>query len=99
MANISNMDNRGNMGKHKVILEDREKLSISGVMEVISFDEESVSADTDMGIILIKGEGLHISKLNLDEGILQVEGSVDLIEYGDGESSSKGGFLFGKIFK
>lgn len=98
---MANMDNRinGNMSKHKIVIEDRERLYVSGVMEVISFDEESISADTDMGVILIRGEDLHISKLNLEEGILQVEGNVDLIEYGDGESSSRGGFLFGKIFK
>lgn len=88
----------GNYGRHRIVLEERERLLINGVTDVISFDEESVSADTDMGVILIRGEGLHISKLNLDEGVLQVEGNVDIIEYGDG-TVSKGGFLLGKIFK
>ena len=64
-----------------------------------AFDDESITADTDMGMIVIRGEDLHISRLNLDEGILQVEGSVDSIDYSDGAENSKGGFLLGKIFK
>lgn len=93
------MNNDVSSGKHRVILEERERLSLSGVTDVIAFDEESITADTDMGIVVIRGEGLHISKLNLDEGILQTEGNVDSIEYGDAAGESRGGFLFGKIFK
>ena len=93
------MKGENGYSRHKIILEEREKLSITGVTDVIAFDEESITADTDMGVITIRGEGLHISKLNLDEGVLQTDGNVDSIEYGDGSSSSRGGFLLGKIFK
>ena len=72
---------------------------MSGVTDVVSFDDESITADTDMGMIIIRGEDLHIGRLNLDEGVLQVDGSVDSIEYTDGSESSRGGFLLGKIFK
>ncbi|MDD5944857.1 MAG: sporulation protein YabP [Clostridia bacterium] len=85
--------------RHRIVLEERERLSLTGVTDVIAFDEESITADTDMGIIVIRGEGLHISRLNLDEGVLQTEGSVDSIEYGDGEASGRGGFLLSRIFK
>lgn len=95
MANETNKST----ARHKVILEDRSRLSISGVMDVASFDDENITADTDMGMIIIRGEDLHISKLNLDEGILQVEGSIYSIDYSDGSDASKGGFLLGKIFK
>jgi len=85
---------------HKIILEERERLSITGVTEVIAFDDESITADTDMGVLVIRGEGLHIGKLNLDDGILQTEGEIESIEYTDGDGTTKGGaFLFGKIFK
>ena len=93
------MNGENGYSRHKIILEEREKLSITGVTDVIAFDEESITADTDMGVITIRGEGLHISKLNLDEGVLQTDGNVDSIEYGDGSYSSRGGFLLGKIFK
>ncbi len=93
------MNNDTSGEKHRVILEERERLSLSGVTDVIAFDEESITADTDMGIVVIRGEGLHISKLNLDEGILRTEGNVDSIEYGDAAGNSRRGFLLGKIFK
>ena len=68
------MNGENGYSRHKIILEEREKLSITGVTDVIAFDEESITADTDMGVITIRGEGLHISKLNLDEGVLQTDG-------------------------
>lgn len=94
-----NEDAKG-YNRHRIILEERERLSVTGVTEVIAFDEESITADTDMGILVIRGEGLHIGKLNLDDGLLQTEGEVESIEYTDGNNTAKGGgFLFGKIFK
>ncbi len=71
------MNGENGYSRQKIILEEREKLSITGVTDVIAFDEESITADTDMGVITIRGEGLHISKLNLDEGVLQTDGDVD----------------------
>ncbi len=94
MANETGRDIR-----HRIVLEERSRLSVSGVTDVVSFDDESITADTDMGMIIIRGEDLHIGRLNLDEGALQVDGSVDSIEYTDGSESSRGGFLLGKIFK
>ena len=86
--------------RHRITLDDRERMSIVGVNEVISFDEEAITADTDQGIILIKGEGLHITKLNLDDGILQTEGLVECIEYTEESSfSNSSKSLFGRIFK
>ena len=73
--------------RHKVVLEERCRLSVSGVIDVAAFDDESITADTDMGMIVIRGEDLHM------------EGSVDSIDYSDGAENSKGGFLLGKIFK
>lgn len=94
MANETGRDIR-----HRIVLEERSRLSVSGVTDVVSFDDESITADTDMGMIIIRGEDLHIGRLNLDEGVLQVDGSVDSIEYTDGSEASRGGFLLGKIFK
>lgn len=92
-----NMNNSAS--RHRVVLEERSRLSISGVTDVISFDDESITADTDMGMVAIRGEDLHISRLNLDEGVLQVDGSIDSIDYGDDSAAAKGGFLLGKIFR
>lgn len=80
-----------------LILENREKLSISGVIDVESFNEESVIVDTEMGILIVRGADLHINKLNLDSSELCVEGDITSCEYSDREKN-KGGFL-ARMFK
>ncbi len=81
-----------------ITLENREKLSVSGVIDVESFNDECIIVDTELGILIIRGEDLHINKLNLDDSVLNVEGDIMCCEYSDKESKSKGGF-FGKMFK
>ena len=85
--------------RHRIVIDERERMSVTGVTEVVSFDEESIMADTDMGMLIIRGNALHISKLNLDEGILQTEGEIESIEYTDGDISDRGGMFFRKIFR
>ncbi|MGL4791763.1 MAG: YabP/YqfC family sporulation protein, partial [Anaerotignaceae bacterium] len=50
--------------KHKIVMDQRERLFIDGVTEVISFDEETVICETDMGTLIIRGAQLHVEKLN-----------------------------------
>ncbi|MCX7746339.1 MAG: sporulation protein YabP [Clostridia bacterium] len=83
-----------------LILENREKLSISGVLDVESFNDECVVVDTELGVLIINGEDLHINKLNLDNSELIIEGLVSSCEYSDKESSkSKGLGFLGRMFK
>jgi sporulation protein YabP len=76
---------------HHVILEDRSALSVSGVEEVESFDENSILMSTAQGTLVVRGEGLHIEKLSLDGGDLKVEGSIDALSYE--ERRPKGSWL------
>ena len=59
-----------------VILENRQKLSISGVVDVESFNDECVIADTELGILVIKGMDLRINKLDIDSSELGIEGDI-----------------------
>ena len=68
-------------GIHNLILEGRAKLSISGVTEVESFDEQAVILHTEMGMLEIKGNHLHIHKLNVETGDVAVEGEIDSAAY------------------
>ncbi|MCI8423108.1 MAG: sporulation protein YabP [Lawsonibacter sp.] len=88
-------DNRPDMG-HRVILEDRNRLLVSGVEEVESFDEGSILLTTALGALEIQGEGLHIEKLSLDGGDLKVEGQVNALLY-ENEPRERGGLL-GRLF-
>lgn len=83
-----------------LILENREKLSISGVIDVESFNDECVIVETELGGLIIRGEDLHISKLNLDSSELNIEGEIISCEYTDNEGSRSGGLgFFGRIFR
>lgn len=77
---------------HHLILEERERLTVSGVVEVESFDENVIVMTTAQGVLIVRGEGLHIEKLSLDGGDLKVEGLVESLTYEE-DRRSKGGFL------
>ena len=81
---------------HHLILEGREQLSVSGVEEVESFDENTIVMLTSRGTLVVRGEELHIEKLSLDGGDLRVEGSIDSLTYEDG-GRERGG-LFSRLF-
>lgn len=86
--------------KHVLTLSDREKLSITGVTEVFSFDEEVIELETGKGYLEIKGDGLHIIKMNIDDGEVIVEGTVDELIYHDNQSQGKKkGTIMSKLFK
>ncbi len=84
---------------HSVAIENRSKITITGVADVDSFDESMVLLATDMGFITLHGEDLHISKLNLEEGHLIVEGEILALEYGDVDDLSRGSGFWGRLFR
>lgn len=82
-----------------LILENRERLSISGVIDVESFNDESVIVDTELGVLVVRGMDLHINKLNIDSSELSIEGDIVSCEYSERDGGrSKGGF-FARMFK
>jgi sporulation protein YabP len=81
-----------------LILENREKLSISGVIDVESFNDECVVVETELGTLIVKGIDLHINKLNIDSSELGIEGEIISCEYSDRESKNRGGF-FARMFR
>lgn len=83
-----------------LILENRERLNISGVIDVESFNDESVIVDTELGVLVVKGIDLHINKLNIDNSELGIEGEIISCEYSDRDGSrNKGGGFFARMFK
>lgn len=84
--------------RHTLQLDEREKVRISGVLDVMSFDEEGIMMETASGILWLKGTGLHMGKLDLESGEVQVEGMIDSITYSDGAFAEKHSIL-GKLFR
>lgn len=83
---------------HRLVLEERGSLSVSGVEEVERFDENEIVMSTVRGTLTVQGEGLHIEKLSLDGGELKVEGSVDSLLYEDGGGRGERVGLLARLF-
>ena len=81
-----------------VILENREKVSLTGIKDVLSFDDEIVILESELGILSIKGTNLRVNKISVDSGDVIVEGAIKGIEYSDKEPFQKQG-LMSRIFK
>lgn len=97
--NINNSSNISATGViQNLILENREKLNVSGVNDVLSFDDEVVIMETELGLLTIKGENLKINKLNIDTSEVIVEGRINNLSYSDHQAKNEGG-IFGKIFR
>jgi len=86
---------------HKVTIEGRDRITVTSVEDVDSFNEHEVIFLTGLGMMTVLGEDLHIAKLNLEEGILSVEGKIQALDYADHEeqrrSGKSTGFL-GRVF-
>ncbi len=84
---------------HQLRLVGRESMELSGVTDVVSFDEESVMLSTVCGDLQIEGSGLHIHVLSMEEGIVTLDGRVDGISYYDPRAAEQEGRgFFGKLF-
>ncbi len=97
--NIEERKNSSGPIIQNLVLENREKLSISGVLDVLSFDDEVVVVETSLGLLNIKGDNLRINKLSLDTEEVVVEGEIYNLNYSDKAPDKKNGSLIGKIFK
>ena len=80
-----------------IVLEDREKMTVTGVDQVESFNDNTIILSTIKGGLLIKGEELNISRLNLDDGSVKINGKISGINYTNKDISSKN--IIGKLFK
>ena len=75
---------------HKLTLDERKKLTMTGVTEVVSFDENTVVLHTSLGTLLVQGRQLQLKTLTLDGGSVAVEGEIGALHY---EEPRQGGWL------
>ena len=80
---------------HSMQLEGREKLSLTGVEDVTGFDENLVMLATALGELNVRGQNLHIEKIDLDSGILELRGNIQELSY---EESLKTGSVWKRLF-
>lgn len=85
--------------RQEIGLVNRRTLAISGVSQVERFDSEQFLLETSEGLLLIKGENLHLKQLDLESGEVAIEGKIMSLAYLDeGVGKSSKGF-FGKLFR
>ncbi len=77
---------------HRLTLEGRNQLSLSGVTEAVSFDEAVAVLETAQGTLIIRGAGLHVEQLNLEAGEVRLSGQVDSLTYEE-SAKTQGSFL------
>lgn len=83
---------------HKIQLNERKQCIITGVKDVISFDPEMILLDTYMGVLTLKGKDLHVKRLTLERGEVDVEGEVDNLIYTQSKSAKRAAFA-SRLFK
>lgn len=94
------MEEKMNIRPHKLIIENRQSGTITGIQEVVSFDENQVVLDTDLGLLTIKGRDLHVSRLTLEKGEVDLDGQMDSMAYSSNEAFRKSGeSIFARLFK
>ena len=91
------MQDKSKVDEHKILMENRGQLSLTGIKKVQSFSPKEIVLDTIQGILSIKGEGLGIKHLDLQGGIVEIQGSVDSLVYSRDSSSRQN--LLGRIFR
>ncbi len=92
------MEEKKNGRPHSITWNDRKAGNVTGVTDVLSFDENSVVLQTEQGTLTVKGRDLHIGRLMLDQGEVEMEGCMDSLTY-SGASPAKKGSLARRLFR
>lgn len=93
------MMEQGKTKRQEIKMLNRKIMEISGVLNVESFDSEEFLLETECGFLSIKGSSLHIKNLNLEQGLVAIEGLVNGMEYLDASSPEKSKGFLSKLFK
>lgn len=92
--------NNTNKRVHKIMLTNRRTCTINGVSDVLSFDVHEILLETDQGMLMIKGDDLHVNRLSLDKGEVDIDGEIDSLTYSEGTGyGTKSESFLSKLFK
>lgn len=94
------MDEKISKKPHYLTLSNRSNSMITGVSDVISFDLNAVLLETECGMLSIKGHDLHVNRLSVEKGEIEIQGTIDGIIYSDANTyAKKGESVFARLFK
>lgn len=89
------MQEANQTSKNELILTGRQALALDGVLDILAFDTDFALISTELGVLTVEGEGLHIEKTDVGSGQLKLNGRLDALIYTDDQPSRKKG-LFGR---
>lgn len=92
------MENKNNLQGHVINIDNRQRITITGVTEVVTFNEENVILNTVLGGLNIKGKNMRVNKLNVDNGDMSIEGEFQSMNYVSKEVGERESFIK-KLFK
>ena len=96
MEELTNVNKR----THKLILNNRRTCNLTGINDVLSFDENEIILETEQGMLMIKGNELHVNRLMLDKGEVDVDGRIDSFTYSEqSKMAARGESLLARLFK
>lgn len=94
------MEDRPRNSVHKVYINARKTAVLSGVRDVLSFDAAEVYLETEQGVLLIRGDELHVNRLSLEKGEIDIDGRIDSLAYSEVEETGKKAASFlGRLFQ
>ena len=94
------MEERTVQKNHKLVINNRKTSMVTGVIDVLSFDLNEILLETEEGMLLIKGNDLHVNRLSLEKGEVDIEGKIDSLAYSEIKDYGKQAESFlGRLFK
>ncbi len=83
----------------KLVMQNREKVELTGVTEVISFDNKEIMLETNQGVARFTGENLHVKRLTLERGEVALEGKINEITYHESQKNKTAGSVLSRLFR
>lgn len=85
--------------RQEIHLINRKSLEITGVLNVERFDSNEFRIETEAGFLSVRGQNLHLKHLNLEQGVVAIDGHVSSLSYPEAKTGSKGKNTWGKLFR
>ncbi len=85
---------------HKLVVNNRKTSMVTGVLDVLSFDLNEILLETEQGMLMVKGTDLHVNRLSVEKGEVDLSGNIDSIAYSNVSPTGKQGEnLLSRLFK
>lgn len=85
---------------HKLVINNRKTSTVTGVIDVLSFDLNEILLETEQGMLMVKGSDLHVNRLSLEKGEVDLSGGIDSVAYSEVQPHGKAQEnLFAKLFR